>query len=128
MVDILSLLATAQRLITENGRSVTFVDHSEVLSNTSKPWLGPTSARTPPKATLVIDAVFVEPALASKFGVEFETEDLIKNAKQIMMVSTTTDLSIFEEVIDGEIYWKIIGLEILKPGKIAILEFVLVAR
>jgi len=129
MVDFTPLIATAQRLIKENGRSVTFIRQDENLADANKPWKGPTDARDTPAATSVQDAVFVPPSSASQLGIENEQSDLILNAEQIMIVSPgTVDLTIFQEVLDAGIYWKIKNIEILQPGLDTVLAFVGVAR
>lgn len=133
MVDAVALVATAQRLITENGRSVTFISHDKTVADAAKPWEGGggTSPRTAPDAVLVLDAVFVEPSVAARLGLSSETSDLIKRSEQIMIVSpgaAADDLGDFEEVLDEGKHWKITGIEILRPGSTMFLAFVGVKR
>lgn len=125
MVDLVPLVATAQRLITENGRSVTFIRQDQTLSDAAQPWLGPADPRTAPDATLVVDAVFVEPSSAVKLGLATEQSDLVMNSDQILIVSAgSTNLLQFQEVLDEAIYWKITTIETLKPGATTVLSFV----
>ena len=144
MVDYASLLATAQRLITANGRSVTFISFAETVQDPAKPWLGPRDPRAAASSfsddfssdfetgilvSLINDAVFVEPGDLEHLGHSLITEDLIKRSTKIMLVSPgALDLSIYEEVIDGSERWKITGQEFLKPGDTQVLAFVGVAR
>jgi hypothetical protein len=129
VVDFAPLLATAQRLISENGRSVTFIRHDETLADPLQPWLGPADPRATPDASLALDAVFVEPSSAVKLGIASETDDLILNSEQIMIVApTATDLKQFQEVIDETIYWKITEMTTLRPGTLAVVSFVGVKR
>lgn len=131
MVDAVALVATAQRLIIENGRSVTFISHDKTLDDAAKPWQGATTGpRTAPDAVFVTDVVFVEPSAAARLGLSSEQSDLIKRSEQIMIVSPgdAVDLNDFEEVQDETVYWKITGIEILRPGLTTILAFVGVKR
>ena len=129
MVDLVPLIATAQRLITENGRPVTFIRQDQTLSDAAQPWLGPADPRATPDATLVVDAVFVEPSAAVKLGISTEQSDLIMNSEQIMILAAGgTDLLQFQEVLDAGVYWKITTIETLKPGATIVLSFVGVKR
>lgn len=130
MVDFAPLIVTAQRLIGENGRSVTLVEFDSTLSDAARPWLGPADPRTVPDSSLVLDAVFVEPSSGVSLGLALETDDLIKNSDQIMIVSAgaAVDLTVFGEVIDGSTRWKIETIKILKPGSEIVLGFVGVRR
>ncbi len=129
MVDFVSLQLTAARLIKENGRSVTFIRHNQTDAVSAEPWNGPTDPRATPDITSVQDAVFVEPGSLSKLGLSSETSDLVMNSEKIMMVSPgSVDLSTFQEVLDGAVYWKINKVETLQPGSTAVLSFVGVSR
>lgn len=130
MVDTANVIQTAQRLITANGRSVTFVNFSSTLQNSSRPWLGAADPRATPDNTLTVDAVFVEPSSAVRLGLSQEASDLVKNSEQIMIVSpgATADLSIYQEVDDDSVRWKIEAVETLKPGAAVLLAFVGVKR
>lgn len=131
MVDAVALVATAQRLIQENGRSVTFISHDQTLDDAAKPWQGATTGpRTTPDDSFITDAVFVEPSAAARLGLSSEQSDLIKRSDQIMIVSPGTgiDLNDFEEVLDETVYWKITGIEILRPGTTTFLAFIGVKR
>ena len=123
------IVTVAQDLIKDFGREVTFINQNETPADATKPWQGPTAARTAPKSTLKAEAVFVQPDSASKLGRTSISEDLIKRSDQIMIVPAgTTDLIDFQEVLDGTVYWKIVGIETLRPADTTILYFVGVAR
>lgn len=130
MVETASVIATAQRLITANGRSVTFVEFNSTPGDVAKPWNGPTNPRTTPDSTLTVDAVFVPPSSAASLGLKAETSDLMKRSEQVMIVSpgASADLSIYQEIIDGSDRWKIVGTETLKPGDDVLLNYVGVRR
>lgn len=129
MVDFVKLATTAERLLAANGRSVTFIRHNQSLADTGKPWQGPTSARSAPAGISAQTAVFVQPSSASKLGIASEQSDLVMNSDQIMIVAPgTVDLTAFQEVLDAGVYWKIIKIEVLRPGATTVLAFVGVAR
>lgn len=129
MVDLAPIILIAQTLITENGREVTFIQHSDTLEFDAQPWEGPADARTAPASIAKMDAVFFNPSEAAKLGISFESPDLLKRAEQIMMVSPgTVDIRLFQEVLDENVYWKILGAEIFKPGKLVAIAYVAVGR
>ena len=131
MVDYTKLITTTQRLISASGRSVTLVEFDSTLADPNKPWNGATDPRTAPDSTLDVDAVFVEPQSALRLGLLFLTDDLLKRAEQIMLISpgAAVDLSIFNEVIDSDSSrWKIIDSRILKPGDDVVLTYLTVIR
>lgn len=129
MVDFVALAATAARLITENGRSVTFVALDETPAAPGQPWLGTPDPRAVPEATLVLNAAFVEPSSVVRLGLAFETSDFIKRADQIMIVAPgTNDLEDFDEVQDSGTTWKIGDVRVLRPASTTVLAFVSVAR
>lgn len=131
MVDLTPLIATAQRLITENGRAVTLVQFNTTPSNSDKPWLGPADPRSSPDSTLAVDAVFVNPGETFSLGASFKVSDLMKRSEQIMLVSpgASADMSLYNEVIDTDgSKWKIDQIEVLKPGTSVALVYVGVSR
>ena len=130
VVDYPALIATAQRLITENGRSVTFVEFDTTLDDSDKPWRGPADPRATPESTLTVDAVFVEPLSVEQLGSSTRIKDLLARSDKIMIVSpgANVDLTIFQEVVDGSESWKIQGVETLQPGSEIILNYVGVSR
>lgn len=129
-IDTAALIVIAQRLINENGRSVTFIQFDSTPGDVTKPWNGPTDPRATPDSTAAFDAVFVSPGAASSLGLSAETTDLIQRSDQIMIVSAgaAIDLRIYEEVDDDSQRWKITGVETLKPGASTLLSFVGVKR
>ncbi len=123
------VIATAQRLITKFGRSITFVSFDETLADATKPWQGATAPRGGGATTLVEDAVFVGPGAA--LGLSITLEDLIKRSEQMLIVSpgAAVTLDIYEEIIDDDTSrWKIVGMEKLQPAGDIVLYFVGVKR
>lgn len=131
MADDAALIALAQRLITASGRAVTLVEFNSTLADANKPWEGAADPRVTPDSTLVVDAVFVEPQSALRLGLIYLTDDMIKRAEQIMLISpgASDNLSSYQEVIDEDLSrWKIIDNRVLKPGSSVILNYLTVER
>ena len=126
MVEYADFISTAQELITEFGRSITLVQFDGIPATPAQPWKGATDPRAAPTASLILDAVFVEPASAVKLGLAAESSDLIKRSEQILMVSpgADADVQIYHEVIDNHENWKIQGVTILRPGAEVVLAFI----
>jgi hypothetical protein len=129
MVDYTKLAATASRLITSNGRSITFVRKSETPADVNKPWKGPVVGET----TFVTDGVFVPPNTVRQFGITSlgqgtEFVDLLQFSEQIVILHQgQTDLRQFTILRDGS-DWNILGLQVLCPADVNVLAFVGVRR
>ena len=121
MVDYVKLTATAQRLITENGRSATLVEYDDTLQDAAKPWQGAADPRAVPASTLTIFAAFVDPS--SGLGLDFVPQDLLKDAESVAICSpgAQVDPSIFHELIDGTTRWKLTGVSVLRPADVTVL-------
>lgn len=115
MVDFTSLRATAERLISENGRDVTLVKRLRTADDVAKPWRGPPVG---PDVTIVAKAVFVE----------FEEEDFdstlvrrgdkraLISAKVVEALDATTMLEEFDTVLDNTVEWKVVNVVVIEPG------------
>ena len=134
MVDQAKLAATALRLITKNGRSITFVNQDGVSVDPLKPWK---SAASPIGGgiTFVTVGAFVPPNTIRGFGLSSlgegsGFEDFVSMSEQIIIVSPgeTVDLREFHDVLDRGSYWGITGVQILRPGSLVLLGFVGVKR
>ncbi len=125
MVDFVGLTATAQRLISENGRSVTLLQFDSDPADADQPWDGAADIRTDPDDTLTLDAVFVSPSGAPSLGFIAVTSDLIKLAEQIIIISpgASRDVTGFQEVDDGGTNWKITAVEVLRPAADVVLAY-----
>ena len=105
---------------------VEFVD----AGNNPEPWKGPDDPRPDVASRLTLDAVFVPPSGVANLGLETETEDLFKNADQVMIFSAGAQVDVegFDEVTDTGTRWKIDVLRVLKPGDVNILAYAGVSR
>jgi len=130
--DYSTTIATAQRLITKFGRSVTLVEFDTTLADSAKPWDGPADARTAPDSTLVLDAVSVQPGGSSQqLGFSVFSDDLISRLAAIFIVSpgASADLSTYQELLDTDgVRYKIDAVEVLKPGPDVIVGFIGVSK
>lgn len=132
MVDYVKLSATALRLITSSGRSVSLVRKAQVAGDLTKPWDGPsggTDILTP------IEATFVPPNTVRQFGLTAlgrgtEFDDLIAMSEQIAIVNPEAlNLTQYTEIEEADTSrWGIIGLQILQPGDTQVLAFIGVRR
>ncbi len=129
MRDYTKTAATALRLVTKYGREVTLIDFNTNSADATKPWQGASNPRGGAVVESVVPAVFVPPSSATSLGLSSETSDFVKRSMQIMIVASTADLSLFNEVKDADdVRWKITGMEKLKPANTTILYFIGVKR
>lgn len=130
MPDYVKLAATAERLIRNNGRSITFVKLDETAADPSEPWNGPASNET----TLALNGVFVPPNTVRQFGLSAlgegtEFRDLVTFSEQVIITAQgENDLREYTKVIDRSDRWGIIGLQVLRPGDTTLIAFVGVRR
>ena len=124
MADFVAAQNVARRLISENGRSLTFVKLSATPTNTAQPWDG--NSRTS-EDTVTVDGTFVQPSSSFLLGITTSQSDLFQKATSICIVAhpaTGEDLATYDQVIDGSLTWKIVTVETLQPGSLPVLYFV----
>lgn len=122
----LEFLELAEELIPENGRDVTFIQ----LATASGAFPGEAAGdpRTPPARSQVVTACFVEPDSLQRLGISTKLDQLLQTSDRICLVAGTFDLAGMDEVIDEGRYYKIQGMETLRPGTRTLLYFVGVKR
>lgn len=131
MVDYNRLSQTAERLIRNNGRSISFIKLNETPQNSNRPWKGPGAGG---ETKVAMNGVFVPPNTVRQFGLTAlgegtEFKDLITFSQQIIIVAQgNNDLREFTSVEDANVRWGIIGIQVLRPGDVALLGFVGVRR
>jgi hypothetical protein len=135
MANYVKLLATANRLIAKNGRDVVLKRFPRVPVDNTKPWRGPIEATEEfPDVTLSIRGVFVPPNTVREFGLTSLgegslMEDMIKTSHQIVIIpGQSTDIRDFNILTDRDQDWGIKAMQVLRPGDIALLAFIGVAR
>lgn len=121
-------IAFAIEMVAEFGRAVSFGKLAEGV-NAADPLGAPTSAAPP--AVPGISAAFVYPSGVQNLGLRVSSPALFKSAEQIAIVAAdgVNDFAAFDMVtdIDGSI-WKIVAVDVFKPGPVPVLYYVGVAR
>lgn len=117
--DYSGFVALAQRLIENNGRSVTMQRHSAGVADPSKPWKGPGVPTI--DLTKNVQAVFL-PAGGNSFGKNFISSELLERCEQVCMVAPT-DISLegFTAILDNGSRWQIEWGQVLRPGPVIVL-------
>lgn len=121
----------AQQEIADNGRAVTLIQFEAAAADPAKPWEGSADPRGNPAASLPLFAVFVQPSSLAKLGKTSISDDLAKRSEQIAMVApgATADLTIFNTLQDTDgSFWKISGIEELRPNEQLVIGYVGVSR
>lgn len=130
MVDYVKLAATAERLITKNGRLIEFVRSVGSPIDPAKPWKGSTDI----EEVVSLSAVFVTPNQVRIFGLSalgdaVGFQDMIAVSEQLLILFPgENDLRRFQTVRDGSVNWNVTAYQFLKPGSINLLAFAGVRR
>jgi len=129
--DYSEVIAVADELTAEFGREITFVSDDETPADANKPWDGGGATDN----TVTLNAVFVPPNTVRQFGVTAlgqgtEFVDLLQFSEQIAIVyQGSEDLRDYDYINDpGFGRWKIVGIQVLRPGDDNVLAFVAVRR
>lgn len=115
-------LELAEELIAEDGRDVVFIQLAEDVG--SFPGEASGDPRNPPARSVSVKAVFVEPDSLQRLGITTKVDQLLQTSDRICLVPGTYDLDGMNEVIDEDRYYKIQGMETLRPGTRTLLYFV----
>jgi len=123
-LDYVSFQNLAERLIEENGRTISLVRRDQGNpTDPAKPWRGSTEAD---EITVVVKGVFIE----------FEKEDfdgsLVRRGDKRILIAdksvtdeggSSSNLKIedYDHVLDGLVRWKIITAELIEPGPLRIM-------
>lgn len=132
MVDFTKLAATADRLITKNGRVVTFVKAPAIKLDPAKPWKGPDY--TEDEITLDLSCVFVTPNQVRIFGLSalgdsVGFQDMIAFSEQLIITFPgENNLREYQTVRDGAINWNVTAYQFLRPANLNLLAFAGVRR
>jgi len=120
MPDYTKLAATAKRLIEASGRTVTFRRLGTQVDDPTKPWRASENVRNPAELEVQAKAVFVDPVSAAKMGLGVTGEEMINKIDSVALVASdsalTFDLETFHEVVETNSLFKIIHVEVLRPG------------
>lgn len=130
MANYAANAATARRMINGAGRNVTLVQLDFNAPNSAKPWRGVADPRSTPTRSIPLKAVFVSVAAVSALGLTKTTMDLAKKADLTCMVSTPEKVDLFQELVDSKDgrRYKIMKVEVLAPGDVTILQFLVLKQ
>lgn len=123
MVNFVSFQNLAERLIEENGRTISLVRRDQDNpTDPAKPWRGSTEAA---EITVVVKGVFIEYEKMDFDGSLVRRGDkrLLVAAKSVTDESSASNLKIedYDHVLDGLVRWKIITAELIEPGDLRIM-------
>lgn len=122
MVNYVSLAATAERLIEENGRDLTVIQAGETAANPAEPWRADTPAG---ESRITVKGVIVE----------FDNEDfdgtLVRRGDKRAFIAhnsivdaagagESTELEGFDRLLDAGAEWKIVSVKAIHPGDIRV--------
>ena len=124
-VDYAKLAATATRLISENGRTVTFKRVSRTVADPSKPWKG-----TNPSADVLVP---VKAVLVPYTEEEMPDEQMRRGAMKCFVAAsafgTANDHSDMEFLTDPETgVWRVLEVKTVFPGEVKVLYEVALRR
>jgi hypothetical protein len=120
-------LALVQRLLPKHARPVTFIQLSAVTGGFPGEAAG--DPRSPPARSVTTPACFVEPDSLQRLGLSTKIDQLLQTSDRICLVSGIVDLAGMDEMIDDDgLYYKVQGMETLRPGTRTLLHFVGVER
>ena len=123
-IDYAAALETANRLVQENGRQMTFNRLASTPADPAKPWNGPANPRSPVAETQTLYAVEVDPA---SLGKATQDLDFVKRSTKFLIVAPGAylgDLALFHEVLDEASLWRVQGAERLRPAGTTLLWYV----
>lgn len=142
-IDYTRAADMARRLVSANGRMITFLRLDASSPDPAMPWRGPANPRLPPADEgdegpsgealyHMAPALMLNPAEMAKLGLTSTDSDLFKKSAKIFLVAPgaedQTDLTTFHEVQDENANWRITAVETFRPATVTLLYFVGVNR
>ena len=126
--------ATALRLLTDNGRTVTLVKYDTDPDDPNKPWKGAEGV-----TTITATAVFTDPVSEKDLGSSEAIGDVhsVKQGQQIAFLAASenldenglpVDLSEYDQLIDRGLAYRMIEIHTLSPGATALMYEVRLER
>ena len=129
--------ATALKLLTNNGRSVTLVKYSTEAADPNRPWRG---AEGIPDTTITVTAVFTDPVSEKDLGsaeVLIGDGSGVKQGQQIAFIPAAEnldengaplDLTEYDQLHDGGLAYRMVEIHKLSPGGIPLMYEVRLER
>jgi hypothetical protein len=117
--DYAGLAITAQQLIADAGREVTFTRKSRAAADVNKPWRGPSPAAA--ESFTAIPAAIVPMEFKDE-----ETDVIRRVAMATLYVAAlsfpgTLDVKELDTVVDGVWTWRIVAVQPIMPGTINVI-------
>lgn len=123
--DWTSAINLANRLIELNGRPVQFVQNTQTVADTDRPWRN--TAATGDDVIQTLNAVFVPDGAG--LGFKAMGTNLFREAEQICIVApeldAAYDLAEYHQVVEANSRsWRFTGVKKLQPGDTALLYII----
>ena len=115
MVDYVSLAATAERLINQNGRDVSLLRNERTPSDPANPHRGGGTTVTtlgPLRAVLI------------PFESDNQEGTLVRrNEKRAFVAANVAagEIETFDQLVDGSTTWKIVDVDTINPGSVRVM-------
>lgn len=122
-VNYTNLRAVAERLIGENGRSLTLVRRDQGNpTDPAKPWRDSTGASD---VTLVVTGVFIDFEQEDTDGTLVRRGDkrVLAAASEVETVAGASfdELEDYDYILDGTDRWDIVKVDVIEPGSLRVL-------
>lgn len=130
MVDYVKLAATAERLVRQSGRLITFVKKDRTPADPLKPWNGSIDGED----LLDLSGVFVTPNQVRIFGLSalgdaVGFQDMVAFSEQLIITFPgENNLREYQTIRDGSVNWNVTAYQFLKPADVTLLAFIGVRR
>ena len=116
--DWTKTVALADRMITNFGRTITLAKLATTPATTGEPWQ---AATTPPALGALVDQRECKGVATGRL--QSLGEDFLKGLDNVIAVAGNFDPKGYDVIVDGESRWRVVRIETLKPGDVAILHF-----
>ena len=128
--DYSDFVTVAKDMITEFGRTVTFVKLDTTPVDANEPWNGATDPEATPDDTEDVVAIWVDPINTTGLGLRRFIDPGLVNRLAGIFISPqgTVDLEDFDQIIDGTQRYRIEFVDKLRPANDTILYFVGVSK
>ncbi len=118
--DWTSIVAFAQQMIAQYGRTIAVQELSGVAADSNKPWRGVGGA--PSVLNSVTTMGCFVPPVKDEFGRSIATDDMLDKVEEVVLIGqTTTDIEKFTTILDGGSRYRIEWGWTLKPGSTILL-------
>jgi len=130
-INYIKLAATAQKLVIQNGRSITLIRNNETPIDPARPWNG---SEPTPDTELIVPAVQLMPNAVRVFGLSALgdasiLDGLISLSEYVYVVfAGENDLHQYSRVLDEGVYYSIQATQSLRPATTTLVGYIGVRR